>query len=379
MSTFQDQVYSLSGVVDEALITQYNLTSWTKQAYGEIFPIVPKTYYNTLIKKVDVDKGEVSPNDLQGLNANVGEFNKIVAVYCLLGKTYESNKSAFNEWKKIYGDNDFGSKGIPSIVKAREVPPDEYLEANSEIDTFNQSTYGENRHYSLGTPLDPVWTREEGFVKAAPFKFCFRVAYIDTPVFDLVKDLSDDTSGFNLVPSEIRNIMAIYVARMVKLYELDALVAPQMETDVVITEEDFPSNIDHSLLSDLNNVVSQINHTSENVYLDDEDTELASVSLKAKAAKLETYKNKAGIIDANLKGKITAIQKDLAIYDKNLSRYSQRYSKTNKDLEQLTLKYNEAIASINGQPFTGKASKNELDKIKQELNSLKQAMGRRKG
>ena len=35
----------------------------------------------------------------------------------------------------------------------------------------------------------------------------------------------------------------------------------------------------------------------------------------------------------------------------------------NKDLEQLGLKYNEAIASINGQPFTGKASKNELDRV----------------
>tara|TARA_R110002012_G_scaffold313841_1_gene525991 strand:+ start:960 stop:2096 length:1137 start_codon:yes stop_codon:yes gene_type:complete len=377
MATFKEQVYSLSGIPDEDVITSYNLTSWTKQGYSEIFPIVPKSFYNTLIKKVDITKGEASPSDLQGLNSNVGEFNKIVAVYCLLGKTYESKLSAFKEWQKIYGDNDFGSKGIPSIVKAREIAPEEYIEANSSSDTYIDSTYGENRHYSLGTPLDPVWTREEGFVKAAPYKFHFRVAYIDTPVFDVDKNLSESISGFDLLPSEIRNIMAIYVARMVKLYELDNCNPPEFETDINISENDFLNSNDYSLVEGLNTIVNEVKNTSEDLYLDDEDVELASTSIKTKSTKLEALKSKAGVADSNLKGKIAVLQQDIMVFDKKLSRYTQKYSKMNKDLEQLGLKYNEAIASINGQPFTGKASKNELDRVKQDIASLKQAVGRR--
>ena len=58
--------------------------------------------------------------------------------------------------------------------------------------------------------------------------------------------------------------------------------------------------------------------------------------------------------------------------------YQQQYTKMNKDLEQITLKYNESVAAMNGQTFAGKASKTELDKIKQELASLKNQLGRGK-
>ena len=210
--------------------------------------------------------------------------------------------------------------------------------------------------------------------------FTFDVWYIDIPEFtDINGDMSSHLNSFYRIPNEILNIMSIYVARMVKYYELDSLQFPAFSTDIVI--EDWIDSDNYSFIENLSNILGNLNSvenlTSPEFYLRDEDTELVASTLKKSAQELDVFKNQVGTINEDLGKKISKLQLDITLYSSKINAFKSEASKLNEDIKTLTLKYNEAISSINGQPFTGKATSNELDKFKQELANLKSQIGGR--
>ena len=265
---------------------------------------------------------------------------------------------------------------------AREVTTKDFLEANiATIEGFNNTLnydYTSYLDYNTGTPLDPVWTRMAGGIKCGPINWNFKVLWIDTPQFNINVDLGSAVSGFISIPSEVKHLMAIYVSRMIKLHELDALEAPTFNASTTIDADDFIDSEGNNILGDDEGFDKLITDLTDDasLYLGDEDVELSSASVNSRKIQLEVLKNKVSSIDANSARKVVVLQNDVAIYQQNLLKYQQQSNKINKDLEQLVLKYNEAIASLNGQPFTGKATSSDLDKLKQEVANLKNQLGR---
>ena len=381
MNSFKDNIVSISGTIDEGLITDETLNQWANMAFGEIRSIVPANNFEPLSTDNTFETGNIPASVL---GQHTGEFNKILGVYCAIYDTYQKNPTIYESWEKLIGSNSekVFSNNVPRFAKAREIPTADFLESNilesGTASNVIDYDYTSQIDYNTGTPLDPVWTRMSGGIKCAPNNWHFKVLWIDTPNFSVLYNLDNELSGFANVPSEVRNTMAIYVSRMVKLYELDNLSAPVFETNVVIDETDWIDAENYGFLSDFSSFSTLMQDMVNDVegLIHDEDSELATVSIKSKSAQLEVLKNKVGTADVNLQRKIAKLQQDAVVYQQKVSRYQQQYSKMNKDLEQLTLKYNESIASLNGQTFAGKASKTELDKIKQELATLKSQLGR---
>ena len=384
MASFKDSIISISGTIDEGVVTDYNLNKWTNMSFGEIRNIVPATNFEPLSVEETFTWGNITA---ELLGQHVGEFNKIIAVYCDLHSTFQHKKTTYDSWEKLLGSNnqDVWSNNIPRFALAREINSQGFLEGNymgsNDGKIVVDYDYTSQLNYSTGTPLDPVWTRMSGGIKCAPYNWYFKVLWIDTPNFNVDVELSNVASGFLNVPSEVRNVMAIYVARMIKIYELDNLTAPTFHASVEIEDSDYLDADNYGFLSEVSSfsgIMEEIVSDSES-YIEDEDTELSAASLKAKETQLATLKTKVSAADLNITKKLAVLQKDVTVYQQNLSRYQQQASKINKDLEQLSLKYNESIASLNGQTFSGKASSSELDKLKREVKDLKDNLGRRRG
>ena len=376
MSSFKNQILTMSGPVDSALITDDTLRMWTNQSFSEIWTLIPPKFLESLQKNYTSSIGKVLSQDLGGAS----ETSKVKHVFCQLFNTYNDNPQAFKKWKKLLGNSPFSEGQVPNVVKAREIKLDKFISDNSHISNVELKNFGDIREYDFATPLDPVWAYSGEGILCAPMDFTFDVWYIDIPEFtDINGDMSSHLNSFYRIPNEILNIMSIYVARMVKYYELDSLQFPAFSTDIVI--EDWIDSDNYSFIENLSNILGNLNSvenlTSPEFYLRDEDTELVASTLKKSAQELDVFKNQVGTINEDLGKKISKLQLDITLYSSKINAFKSEASKLNEDIKTLTLKYNEAISSINGQPFTGKATSNELDKVKQELANLKSQIGGR--
>ena len=313
---------------------------------------------------------------------------EILYVHCKLKHSLGllTNKE-LKQYLPFFGTDNIADASIPHYVTARFVPHQDYREAvpgatplggNSRFDDF----FGSTRDMNQGTPLDPVWTtvrwNGDTILYCSPGNLKYDITYKTVPEFDVSMDYTYTTT----LTREVRTALTFYVARLLKQYEIDNLSFPEFQPTI----EEMGDNIieaddENGILSEFDDIMNALTDTtditSSTTYLVDEDVELATVSIKKAASQLETLKGKISTVDANLTKQIAITQNDLILFQRKISGYQQRAVKLNKDVELLRTKYNESIAAMNGQPFIGKASKNELDKLKQEVSNLKQQISTR--